>query len=98
MVVDFFEALADPNRARIFSCLARCVRPCSVSEIAECCSIDFSVVSRHLKILEQGEIVSSKKEGRTVWYQVEHSKVAQRLHGIAQELEQYLKVSKMSCC
>lgn len=62
------KALAEPTRARLLSCLLKCGRPCSVTEIAECCSIDFSMVARHLAILARAELLTSEKQGRTVWY------------------------------
>ena len=72
---ELFKALGDATRLQLLACLAKCRRPCSVSEIAECCSVDLSVVSRHLKILEDAELIQSKKEGRTVWYQAQGEKL-----------------------
>jgi len=63
-----FKALADPTRLLVLSCLVKCGRAVSVSEVAECCDVDFSVVNRHMKILESVGVLSAEKRGRTVWY------------------------------
>jgi ArsR family transcriptional regulator len=63
-----FKALADPTRLLVLSCLVKCGRPCSVSELAASCEVDFSVVNKHMKVLAAADIVAARKEGRTVWY------------------------------
>ena len=63
-----FQALSDPTRLLVLSCLVKCGRRCSASEVAECCAVDFSVVNKHLKLLAGAGVLSAEKEGRTVWY------------------------------
>jgi ArsR family transcriptional regulator, arsenate/arsenite/antimonite-responsive transcriptional repressor len=63
-----FKALSDPTRLLVLSCLIKCGRPCSVTEIAECCDVEFSVVNKHLKVLATAGVLFAEKEGRTVWY------------------------------
>gem|GEM_PF-1186914 len=63
-----FKALSDPTRLLVLSCLVKCGRPCSVSEVAECCEVEFSVVNKHMKVLAAAGVLSAEKEGRTVWY------------------------------
>jgi len=70
------KALAEPTRGRLLSCLLKCGRPCSVSEVAACCSVDFSVVARHLATLARAGLVSSEKRGRTVWYSADGAGLA----------------------
>lgn len=84
---DFFAALADQNRARIVACIARCRRACAVGEIAGCCDLDLSVVSRHLKALAAVDILAAEKDGRTVRYRLRTGEVAARLRGLADQLE-----------
>lgn len=83
----FFAALADPNRARIVACIARCRRACAVGEIAGCCDLDLSVVSRHLKALAAADILAAEKDGRSVRYRLRTADLAARLRGLASELE-----------
>ena len=63
-----FKALSDPTRLLVISCLIKCGRPCSVSEVAECCDVEFSVVNKHMKVLAAAGVLNAEKEGRTVWY------------------------------
>lgn len=65
---ELFKALSDPTRVLLLRCLLKCGRPCSVSEVAECCDVDFSVVARHLSLLARAGVLEARKEGRTVWY------------------------------
>jgi DNA-binding transcriptional ArsR family regulator len=82
-----FKALADPTRLALFACIAKCGRGCSVTEVAECCSIDFSVVSRHLGILAQAGVLDSTKEGRVVRYRARYSELSEALRGLADAIE-----------
>jgi ArsR family transcriptional regulator len=83
-----FKALGDPTRAKLLACLMKCSRPCSVSELAECCVVDFSVVARHLALLAKAEIVQSQKQGRTVWYVVRASDLSARLRSLAAAIDE----------
>jgi len=84
---ELFKALCDPTRARLVSCIAKCGRACTVSEIAECCAVDLSVVSRHLQMLERAGVLASTKQGRSVSYGVEYAKVCGALRGLADAIE-----------
>jgi ArsR family transcriptional regulator, arsenate/arsenite/antimonite-responsive transcriptional repressor len=85
---EWFKALCDPTRVLLLGCLVKCGRPCSVGEIAECCSVDLSVVSRHLQILERAGLLESLKQGRTVSYAVRFSDVCGKLRLLADAIEQ----------
>ncbi|MFO0791330.1 MAG: metalloregulator ArsR/SmtB family transcription factor [Pirellulales bacterium] len=82
-----FKALCDPTRVRLLACLAKCGRACSVSEVAECCSVDLSVVSRHLSLLESAGILESSKTGRTVSYAVRYKTLSETLRSLADAIE-----------
>lgn len=83
----FFKALADPTRVKLLACLAKCGRPCSVTEIAQCCALDFSMVARHLAALAKAGVLTSRKEGRTVWYEAP-PELAARFRAIAEALDE----------
>ncbi len=85
---EFFKALSDPTRLVLLACLAKCARPCSVGEVAECCSVDLSVVSRHLALLESAGVLEARKEGRTVFYSVKFREVTGMLRVLADALDQ----------
>jgi len=90
------KALAEPTRARLLSCLLKCGRPCSVTEVAECCSVDFSVVSRHLALMAKAGLVAAKKEGRTVWYSADAPALAERFRDIAKAFNEL--AADDDCC
>jgi ArsR family transcriptional regulator len=79
----FFAALADATRLRLIACIARCRRACSVGEIAECCSVDLSVVSRHLKVLARAGVLASERDGRIVRYRLRADEVSGRFRALA---------------
>jgi len=84
---ELFKALGDPTRLKLLSCLAKCGRPCSVTELTECCSVDLSVVSRHLSALEKAGVLSSTKEGRTVFYTVRYKHLTEAFRSLAKAIE-----------
>lgn len=86
---ELFRALGDPTRVLLLRCLAQCGRSCSVSEIAECCKVDFSVVSRHLSLLAAVGVLRSEKEGRTVFYIVDYEALARSFRALADALDGY---------
>lgn len=81
-----FKALSDPTRLAMLACIAKCGRGCSVTEIAECCSIDLSVVSRHLSLLAAADILDLNKQGRTVTYTVRYQSLVRTFRAIADAL------------
>jgi len=90
------KALAEPTRARLLSCLLKCSRPCSVTEVAECCSIDFSMVARHLSLMARVGLLSSEKKGRTVWYSADAAVLATRFRDLADAIDE-LKPEDARC-
>lgn len=93
-----FKALCDPTRAKLLGCLAKCARPCSVSEVAECCAVDFSVVSRHLQLLERAGILDSVKQGRSVSYAVRYGHLCQTLRDLADAIQDCCPSGEPTTC
>lgn len=85
---ELLKALAEPTRARLLSCLLKCGRPCSVTEVAECCSIDFSMVARHLAMMARAGLLESEKKGRTVWYSADGRALAARFRDLANAIDE----------
>lgn len=56
---DVFQAIADPTRRNILQILAASDRP--ISNISEHFAISRTAVVKHLKILEQAELISAEK-------------------------------------
>ena len=94
----FFKALGDPNRLAILVQLARCMRPCTVTELSDCCPVDFSVVSRHLVILRDAGIVEAERKGKQVYYSARLLDVAKKMSEIAASLTQAASVRSGGCC
>jgi len=93
---DLFKALSDPTRLKLLACLAKCGRPCLVREVAGCCDVDLSVVSRHLAALERVGILEVTKQGRDVSYRVRFDEVVALFRGLADAMEQCCPQS--DCC
>jgi ArsR family transcriptional regulator len=89
-----FKALADPTRVRLLACLAKCRRACSVTEVAQCCHVDFSVVSRHLALLAAAGVVESVKQSRTVLYRVRCAELAGALRRLADAFDECRPVAE----
>jgi len=90
---ELFRALADPTRAKLLACLVKCGRPCSVSEIAACCAVDFSVVARHLGLLARADVLDVEKKGRNVWYRARCTELSARLRALAEAIDEWCPAS-----
>ena len=84
---ELFKALSDPTRLKLLACVAKCARACSVGEVALCCEVDLSTVSRHLATLARAGVMESSKEGTTVRYAVRYEHVAGALRDLADALD-----------
>ncbi len=93
-----FKALCDPTRVLLLGCLIKCGRACSVGEVAECCSVDLSVVSRHLRMLEGAGVLHSVKDGRTVSYIVRFGHLCTTLRMLADAIEKCCPDGTSSTC
>ena len=82
-----FKALSDPNRIAILASLSICTREQSVSQIAELFELNISVVSRHLKILRDAQILEARKDGKEVLYRINAQQLADVLKRMAAALE-----------
>lgn len=94
---DLFRALGDPTRLTLLACLAKCARPCSVTEVADCCSVDLSVVSRHLAILARAGVLASERRAKTVHYTVRYTDLAASLRAMADAVDACIAHAP-TCC
>ncbi|MBX3383248.1 MAG: helix-turn-helix transcriptional regulator [Phycisphaeraceae bacterium] len=97
LLPEFFKALSDPTRVRLVACMIKCGRACTVSEVADCCSVDFSVVSRHLAMLEQSGLLTAEKKGRSVHYAARHQHLSGMLRALADAIDA-CNPEDPSCC
>jgi ArsR family transcriptional regulator, arsenate/arsenite/antimonite-responsive transcriptional repressor len=82
-----FKALCDPNRVALLVRLAESCAPCTVSQVAECCPINLSVVSRHLAQLRDAGILHAERHGKEVRYSVRGQELVQTLRAMADAIE-----------
>jgi DNA-binding transcriptional ArsR family regulator len=66
-LVNITKALADENRVRALGALEH--QPLCVCQIIELLGLAPSTVSKHLAILRQAGLVTSKKDGRWIYFQ-----------------------------
>ena len=86
-IASLLKALGEFNRLSLVYRLCQCQQPQNAMCLCSCCSVDASVVSRHLKILTQEDIVSVKKNGRERAYTLNRTYVANRLRELADQIE-----------
>ena len=86
-LADLLKALGEFNRLSLVYELCQCKAPQNAMCLCECCSVDASGVSRHLKVLSQEGIVSSKRKGREIQYSLNRDEVAKRLRKLLDIIE-----------
>jgi DNA-binding transcriptional ArsR family regulator len=78
-----FHSLADPTRRDILKRVA--TRELSVGEIASPYHMSFAAISKHLKVLEEAELISKRREGKQHFVQASPLAFEKAMH----YLEQY---------
>lgn len=68
------KTLAHPHRLRMVQMLLQ--RDFTVGELAESCEIPSHMASEHLRLMQRCGLLSSRKEGRRVFYQVAEDHLA----------------------
>ncbi|MEE2756904.1 MAG: metalloregulator ArsR/SmtB family transcription factor [Myxococcota bacterium] len=86
-LADLLKALGEVNRLSLVCRLCECETPQNAMCLCECCSVDSSGVSRHLKLLAQEGVVSVEKRGRERSYSLNRQYVASRLRELADKIE-----------
>jgi ArsR family transcriptional regulator len=84
---ELFKSLCDPTRLSIVAYLATQNSPVRVGSLAKLYGIDFSGVSRHLKMLKEADVVTATKQGREVMYSLNSQDLIQTLRGFADAVE-----------
>ena len=84
---DFLKALGEFNRLSLVYELCRCESSQNAMCLCDCCSVDSSVASRHLKILAQEGVVKIERKGRERIYSLNRGEVAARLRALADQIE-----------
>lgn len=74
VVVEAFQALADPTRARMLYALIR--RPLCVRDLAIAVGVSESAVSHQLRLLRERRLVKPRRAGNVIYYSVDDHHVA----------------------
>ncbi len=83
---DIFQAIADPTRRAIILLIAS--QALTPNAIAEHFDTSRQAVSKHLKILNECQLVKQKQSGREIYYELDGTKMKE----IDKWLEQYKKI------
>ena len=86
-LADLLKALGEYNRLSLVYELCECKTPQNAMCLCECCSVDASVASRHLKILAQEGIVGIERKGRERIYSLNRAQIAQKLRALADQID-----------
>ncbi len=83
---DIFQAIADPTRRAIITLIA--VQAMTPNTLAEHFDITRQAVSKHLRILQECDVVRAEQQGREIYYHLEIEKMKE----IDKWLEQFRKI------
>jgi ArsR family transcriptional regulator, arsenate/arsenite/antimonite-responsive transcriptional repressor len=71
-LISLGQAIVDPTRVRIIAALRR--GELCVCELVDALEISQSTLSTHLKVLRQTDMVTTRKEGRWIYYSLTDQK------------------------
>ena len=94
-LANFLKALGEFNRLSLVNRLCDCNSPQNAMCLCECCDVDASVVSRHLKVLSQEGVVKLEKKGRERTYALDRENIVKRLRELADRVEANLVDSEI---
>lgn len=83
-VAEVMQALASPARIRILARLLHA--PCSVGELAEDLDLSQPTVSNHLRLLRHLALVTGRRDGRSVVYELHDAHVAALLQQVLEHV------------
>ena len=83
-VADIFRQLGDPSRIRIFWLLCHC-EECVVN-IADMVEMSSPAVSHHLRVLKDSGLLSSRRDGREVYYRAADTTQSRLLHEMIEQV------------
>ena len=84
MVASTFKQLSDPVRCRIF--LLLCHSEECVINIAAAVKMSSPAVAHHLRLLRLAGLVTTRREGKEVFYRVADTELARSMHRMIEEV------------
>ncbi|MBK7709428.1 MAG: helix-turn-helix transcriptional regulator [Acidobacteria bacterium] len=89
LVADRFKIMSEPLRLRLLQFLQNGEK--SVGELTELCRTSQPNVSKHLKILQTGGLVSRLQKGNTVYYSIADPSIFTLCEVVCSSLEERLR-------
>jgi DNA-binding transcriptional ArsR family regulator len=89
----YFQILGDSSRLRIIKRIGD--NKCSVSEIVESTKLSQPLVSHHLRVLRENQILETERKGAFIFYKLKDKRLLSAL-GIFQEIVNCLNEEKMT--
>ena len=83
-VADIFKLLGDSSRVRIFWLLCHCEE--CVTNISVMMDMTSPAVSHHLKLLRSNHLITSRRDGKEVYYKAAQTKQSEMLHHAIEKL------------
>lgn len=83
-VADAMKQLGDPSRLQIFWLLCHCEE--CVLNIAALVHMTSPAVSHHLRLLKASGLITSRREGKEMYYKAADTELAQMLHHTIEKL------------
>lgn len=83
-----FKQLQDTNRVRLFWLLCHCEE--CVINISALLKMSSPAISHHLRLLRSSDLITSRREGKEVYYKAADTKQSKLLH---QMIEQVIEIS-----
>ncbi len=83
-VAEIFKQVSDGSRLRILWLLCHCEE--CVSNIAAAVDMTDPAVSHHLKLLRKSGLITSRREGKEIYYKLADTRKAELLHTVCEEM------------
>lgn len=83
-VSEAFKLLSDPNRARVYWLLCHCEE--CVINLSAMTEMSSPALSHHLKLLKAAGLVTTRREGKEVYYTAAHTDTAEALHRMIEKM------------
>lgn len=93
----FFKTLSEPVRMQILKFLMLNGRS-DIGTIADHMPQDRSVVSRHLNLMQEAGILTSRKEARYVFYEIDGAAFVDKLETITAQIRACMQQCCPGCC
>lgn len=76
---NLFKALAHPARIRVLEILSAADGPTSVSDVLADTGLEPTLLSQHLAVLKRHHVVTARRTGNAVFYELAHPLISELL-------------------